>query len=564
MATKYLDNTGLAYFWGKIKSWVTSRGYITSSGSITGNAATATRLAGPKHSYTTAANAAKNWYRIANANTSQTDTTKPIHAQFLLTAYNTSYDANYYEEWYIICTVFGRAVHITLFGNHNAPFSQARVLYENTTADVDSSDRPAIDIYLNNQLANGTTKIEVEEVYNSGWTFIANGQLAVSTIPTGFENAAISPRNVGIYNSTFADYASRATLNRSNITSNITLADNNTYRAMVLNCTNAITVTVPSINSTYSWFIIKNFNAISTNKNVTVHPSTTSVLIDNSNADIVLKPGEWVIIASKAANSYSLIADGRWKSQKADKATTLAGYGITDAKIANGTITLGSSSITPLTSVPSHNQASNTINAMTGYSKPSSTSAIVATDTLNQAVGKLEKEDEYLHDEFLLVKGTADNCYAATTAHQLLVESMQDALESMLQDKIYPVGSTYFSLTDSRNPNTILGFGTWTAIEGRFLLGASSSYAADSTGGEATHTLTESEMPQHYHDSLRYQSPTAAKFGCNSGTLSDTSWTVPYASGQGQDYYVTGNTGGSQAHNNMPPYLAGFLWRRTA
>lgn len=38
-----------------------------------------------------------------------------------------------------------------------------------------------------------------------------------------------------------------------------------------------------------------------------------------------------------------------------------------------------------------HNQASNTINAMTGYSKPSSTSAIAATDTLNAAIGKLEK-----------------------------------------------------------------------------------------------------------------------------------------------------------------------------
>lgn len=35
---------------------------------------------------------------------------------------------------------------------------------------------------------------------------------------------------------------------------------------------------------------------------------------------------------------------------KADKATTLAGYGITDAKISGGTITLGTSTITPLTS----------------------------------------------------------------------------------------------------------------------------------------------------------------------------------------------------------------------
>lgn len=39
----------------------------------------------------------------------------------------------------------------------------------------------------------------------------------------------------------------------------------------------------------------------------------------------------------------------------------------------------------------SHNQAANTITAMTGYTKPSSTSAITASDTLNQAIGKLEK-----------------------------------------------------------------------------------------------------------------------------------------------------------------------------
>lgn len=53
-----------------------------------------------------------------------------------------------------------------------------------------------------------------------------------------------------------------------------------------------------------------------------------------------------------------------------------------DGKQASGTY---------LTSVTAHNQASNTINAMTGYSKPSSTSAIATTDTLNAAIGKLEK-----------------------------------------------------------------------------------------------------------------------------------------------------------------------------
>lgn len=47
----------------------------------------------------------------------------------------------------------------------------------------------------------------------------------------------------------------------------------------------------------------------------------------------------------------------------------------------------------------SHNQASSTINVMTGYSKPSSTSAIAATDSLNAAIGKLEKaDDNSIHD----------------------------------------------------------------------------------------------------------------------------------------------------------------------
>lgn len=51
----------------------------------------------------------------------------------------------------------------------------------------------------------------------------------------------------------------------------------------------------------------------------------------------------------------------------------------------------GSSGTASWGDVPSHDQASNTINAMTGYSKPSTTSAITASDTLNTAIGKLEK-----------------------------------------------------------------------------------------------------------------------------------------------------------------------------
>ena len=332
---KILDKAGLEYLWTKLKAYFAPKAHTHNAFEM-------------KHSYTTAANAAKNWYRIANANTSQTDTTKHIHAQFILTAYNASYDTGYYERWFVNAEVFGRTAHIVILGNHNLPFNQARILYENTIADLDTNDRPAIDIYLNTVLANGTIKIEIEEVYNSGgWTFVADGQLAASTVPSGFENVACSVRNNGIDRSTTADYVNYLNRQISNITAAFTLADSYLYRSRTLNCTGTFTITIPSINSGYMWCVIKNKNTSS--GVITLHPSTTSVLIDGSNADITLQPMEYVCIHSAGANNYSLIADGRWKSQKADKAATLAGYGITDAKIANGTITLGSNTIAPLT-----------------------------------------------------------------------------------------------------------------------------------------------------------------------------------------------------------------------
>lgn len=52
--------------------------------------------------------------------------------------------------------------------------------------------------------------------------------------------------------------------------------------------------------------------------------------------------------------------------------------------------------------------------------------------------------------------------------------------------------------TDTDNPGKVIG-NTWAQIQGKFLLGASSSYAIKSTGGETTHTLTVDEMPSHFH-----------------------------------------------------------------
>lgn len=121
-------------------------------------------------------------------------------------------------------------------------------------------------------------------------------------------------------------------------------------------------------------------------------------------------------------------------------------------------------------------------------------------------------------------------------------------------DKIYPIGSIYISAA-STSPATLFG-GTWEQIKDTFLLAAGDTYAAGTTGGEATHTLTVDEMPSHSHNADVYYEGTGVRdYGCvdtghKDGTLvSDR---------------LIKNSGGGQPHNNMPPYLAVYVWKRTA
>ncbi len=119
----------------------------------------------------------------------------------------------------------------------------------------------------------------------------------------------------------------------------------------------------------------------------------------------------------------------------------------------------------------------------------------------------------------------------------------------------FPIGAIYMSL-DNRNPSQIFG-GTWEKLEGRFLIGASSKYPAGNVGGEENHTLTTNEMPSHSHGvTYAYGSGSAYGMVWNNGNFQGPY----YPDGLG----VIKNTGGNQAHNNMPPYLAVYIWHRIA
>ena len=129
------------------------------------------------------------------------------------------------------------------------------------------------------------------------------------------------------------------------------------------------------------------------------------------------------------------------------------------------------------------------------------------------------------------------------------------SLVSYIINLVYPIGSYYWS-DEATDPGTLFG-GTWVQVKDVFLLAAGTTYSAGSTGGEANHTLTTDEMPSHSHaQALRYTTGTDANvYAFNA--LGNSS---PAVAGAGS----TTLSGGGQAHNNMPPYLTVYVWKRTA
>lgn len=133
---------------------------------------------------------------------------------------------------------------------------------------------------------------------------------------------------------------------------------------------------------------------------------------------------------------------------------------------------------------------------------------------------------------------------------------------------VYPVGSIYLSV-NSTSPASLFG-GTWEQLKDRFLLGAGSAYAAGSTGGEAAHTLTINEIPSHaghlYGNAGGVNGKGDAKgawlkeININSSLTTSYGWNY-----KNNEYYpVNRSLGGGAAHNNMPPYLAVYMWKRVS
>ena len=155
-----------------------------------------------------------------------------------------------------------------------------------------------------------------------------------------------------------------------------------------------------------------------------------------------------------------------------------------------------------------------------------------------------------------------------TVEMNIAISSAITAATTTILGAAFPVGSTYFSTTDNRNPNTILGFGTWVALEGVSLGGISGTsgsafnVSAGTVIGEETHTLTVGEMPSHNHKPLA----NTGQFVLNMYPAK-SNWANNASSSNGNINLngdpTTSNTGGDGAHNNIQPTVVGYLWERT-
>lgn len=137
-----------------------------------------------------------------------------------------------------------------------------------------------------------------------------------------------------------------------------------------------------------------------------------------------------------------------------------------------------------------------------------------------------------------------------------------------LADLIYPVGSIYMSVS-SADPAVLFG-GTWQRIKDTFLLAAGSTYAPGASGGEANVKLTESQLPK-LSGTVNFRawstgSPYLGATGIFSanGEIAQTEQTFAISTSSDGMRQLKIAFGGNAAHNNMPPYLAVYVWQRTA
>ena len=164
------------------------------------------------------------------------------------------------------------------------------------------------------------------------------------------------------------------------------------------------------------------------------------------------------------------------------------------------------------------------------------------------------------------LNGSASETFSAVTAAagtnttQVATTAFVETATSStnIADQVYPIGSIFTTVTAYANSAAVvaaIGGTTWVAFAaGKMLIGLDSGDTdfdtVEQTGGAKTHTLTIDEMPAHTHG---YEGHLNIHPGATDG-----------GSAQAPTAKTSDSTGGGTAHSIMNPYIAVYMWKRTA
>lgn len=135
-------------------------------------------------------------------------------------------------------------------------------------------------------------------------------------------------------------------------------------------------------------------------------------------------------------------------------------------------------------------------------------------------------------------------------------------MNNIFLKQIYPIGSIYMSMNNT-NPKDLFG-GKWEQLSNCFLWATENS--PGKTGGEKEHTLTVDEMANHYHILNIAANAGAGELSAGYGVVYDTTKRYPINAKNATSGEFTGwgtqSSGENKPHNNMPPYLEVYMWKR--
>lgn len=258
--------------------------------------------------------------------------------------------------------------------------------------------------------------------------------------------------------------------------------------------------------------------------------------------------------ASQSASTASTKADIAQAS--ATTATEKANIAVQSANTATQKANSASQSATVATTKASEAQTSAN-NAKQYADEAKESASLVGEDVtqLKQDVRNLQASvNENTSDISSLTTNVNNNTSQITALHRIL---------NVYWKTLYPVGSIYISTNSAFNPNTSWG-GTWVkTADGRCLIGANDTYPLGSTGGEAEHTLTENELPLiegHAFGVATYGSASSGHFR----VTKENPCNINAGGGTNHLSDVYFGFGEKLPHNNMQPYLAVYIWERTA